>query len=307
MRKLLLASLSVVAASIQTFTASAQSCTPISTVPTSINSPGHYCLTQNLRYEGSVPVPYVNDYAIRIFSDDVTLNFNGYVLQGGVNASINPFSVAVNTSSRKNTVIRNGVIRNFGAAIVLHSGLTGTGSIVEKMTVEGSILNGIWVTGLNAIVRDNRVLNMSAANTTHWVQGITVDGANARVTNNIVSNLVCGPSPGMATGIVINSPSATVKDNTVANLSGGFVSGIGIGQTSSGSFIQDNVIVSAVTPGNGISAFVGANNLAVEGNTVTGFTTGLHLSSGASNKYKNNTVNLATAPYSGGVNIGGNF
>src|SRR5262245_54349662 len=83
------------AASIVSVTASAETCSAITTVPVTINAAGSYCVTQNLRYEGVNPSALAIDPAITIASNDVTLDFKGFALVGGSNASVNKQSHGV--------------------------------------------------------------------------------------------------------------------------------------------------------------------------------------------------------------------
>jgi hypothetical protein len=75
--------------------------TPISSLPFGVNSSGSYYLTTNL-----VATPG----AISIFAENVTLDLNGFTIDGLSNA---PFAVIV--YSGKNLTVRNGTIRGFSS------------------------------------------------------------------------------------------------------------------------------------------------------------------------------------------------
>jgi hypothetical protein len=307
-KKVLLSCLAMWVA-LPTSIAFAQSCTSISALPLVITQAGHYCLTQNLRYEGAVPVSGQLDNAITVVADDVTVDLNGYTMQGGVNASINPASAGVRGSDRKNVTIRNGAIRNFGIGVQLSDaagGITPMGSMVERLLVDGALISGLSIAGQNAIIRDNRISNLASTSTTYMAVGIVSYGTNARVTHNAISNISSATLS--ASGISVDGSGSLVQDNSIFNINPG-KTGYGVIATAnaSGSLVKGNVISNVnASMGMGVVTVQGVTNFAVDDNMVSGYSTGMNLG-GPTNKFKNNIVNGATTiPYNGGTNIGGN-
>ncbi len=80
--------------------------TPISSLPFNIFAPGSYYLTGNV-------IASPGQTGININSDDVTLDLNGFVLDGGVNRT-NNIVEGVSVLFHTNVCVRNGTIRNWG-------------------------------------------------------------------------------------------------------------------------------------------------------------------------------------------------
>jgi hypothetical protein len=131
---------------LQCETASAQSgtCTPVTSVPTTITNPGVYCLTGNLDLTQSFTA------AITVNSRAVVLDFNGYRLRwAGSGTTTYP---GVQVLDNKNVTIRNGSISSFGIGVVT----IGQGTIVEDMRLNDNDLGvRIWIGGAGAIIRRN--------------------------------------------------------------------------------------------------------------------------------------------------------
>jgi parallel beta-helix repeat protein len=99
--------------------------------PIVIDQPGSYCLTQNLVYNGT-------DNGIEITADNVTLDLNGFTLDGqGVGFA----GIQVSTGSRW-AVIRNGVVRGWHGGI---SSYTTEGVRVERVMAQDSESSGIFL------------------------------------------------------------------------------------------------------------------------------------------------------------------
>jgi parallel beta-helix repeat protein len=281
----------------------AQSCTPIYSVPYSISSPGKYCLTQNLRYEGG-------DTAISISSDDVVLDFNGYTLQGGAAAAANSFSRGVLGIYRSNVTVRNGAIRKFGYGVQFtqQSGGASIGLLIEQMLVDGVSTTGMQIDGTNAVIRGNRISNVTTTNSNGLAYAILVFGSGARIIDNVVARV---NSPAFPVGIWIAASGSVVQGNFVSELgvSTNGLSGYGIyvnPNVTSGIIENNHVSQSVVLAGTGIGVSSNVTNIVVEKNTVIGYRAGINLSGSTGSKIRNNTVNVVGVAYYGGINLGGN-
>jgi parallel beta-helix repeat protein len=288
----------------------AQSCTAVAAVPLTITQPGNYCVTQHLFYEGAVPAPGVSDSAITVATDNVTINFGGYTLQGGTNAASNPLSAGIRALDRRNVAIRNGTIRSFGLGVHLSDvtgGITPLGYLVEHMLVDGGFIGGIIVNGQNGIVRSCRVINIHSTNASYTANAISLYGTNGQATDNSVTNVTATPTSS-ASGIYVNASGSLVQNNSIQGINPGRVGfGISVSTNGGGSLIRNNVVSNASgATGYGIVTTAGTTNVTVDGNTISGLMVGVNLSSSTTNKYKNNTVNGTSTPYYGGTDIGGN-
>ena len=110
--------------------------------PVTLSLPGSYILAGNLH-------PPANKTAIRIASDDITIDMNGFRLQGVGGAAF-----GINGGAFEGVTIRNGTITGFNA-----SGISGEGEnwIVENMRVVGNGADGIYLGGNFSSVRDSVV------------------------------------------------------------------------------------------------------------------------------------------------------
>lgn len=121
--------------------------TPIKSIPFTISRPGSYYLTRNLTGEAG-------EVGIRIASDDVTLDLRGLTLRG-VPGSLEGI-LADQGSIRFNVTIRDGVVRDWGAA-----GVDGVAIKVGSMRGIHALSNGhssggdgIWFGSQNVSVED---------------------------------------------------------------------------------------------------------------------------------------------------------
>jgi hypothetical protein len=107
-----------------------------------LSLPGSYILASNLQ-------PPANKAGIRIASDRVTINLNGFQLNGAGVATTGIFGVDFNS-----VTIRNGTITGFAA-----HGIYGFGNdwIVEDMRVVENGAYGIVVVGFSSSVRGSTV------------------------------------------------------------------------------------------------------------------------------------------------------
>jgi parallel beta helix pectate lyase-like protein len=160
-------------------------CTPITSLPFTISSPGIYCLTRNL---GPSVTP---DAAITVGANNVVLDLNGWILIGPTPSS-GVRGYGVYAFQRQNVTIRNGTIRRFVYGIWLSDDIPATVSqnnVVEDIRAQDSIVAGILMAGRGNVARRNQVLGtggspVAAVNGSSV--GIWMDGSEARVVDNDV-------------------------------------------------------------------------------------------------------------------------
>jgi hypothetical protein len=167
--------------------------------PVTLSLPGAYQLASNLQ-------PPAGKAGIRIASDDVTIDLNGFRLRGAGVATTGIYGGV----GFDNATIRNGTITGFAA-----HGIYGTGPywIVEDMRVVENGAYGIYVGGVLTSVRGSTVAENGGI-------GI-VSGSRSRVENNTSSG-------NGAEGIAITR--GMVLGNVIIGNAGlGIISGAAVG------------------------------------------------------------------------------
>lgn len=128
--------------------------------PARITEPGLYCLFRDY----TLDVARDDFRAIEVAAHNVTIDFNGHVMQYNKPQFKN--SVGVNADGKNNVTVRNGVIRGFEIGIALkdfdHHDETG-GSAVTGMTIDDCYIWGIYVDGKSFLISNNRVTNLGAS------------------------------------------------------------------------------------------------------------------------------------------------
>jgi hypothetical protein len=204
--------------------AAPDSCTPITSVPTTINSSGVYCFTGNLTLDVSP-----NSAAISVNASSVVIDLEGYRLKETDGVSNWGVGIEVN-SGAVNVVIRNGFVSQFVAGVVSE----GRGTIVEDMRVANTIY-GILMYEEEAIIRRN-YCRLNGI-------GIEVWGGSAHVFENDIDGQ---PGDQSATnngnGININGDNALVVGNRMSRLDVGVELSYGSGK------YRDNLTTNVTDP-----------------------------------------------------------
>ena len=222
--------------------------TRITSLPYTITSPGFYYLTGNLSYSGS-------SNGITVNSDDVTLDFMGFSLNGpGSSTSFN----GIFMNGRKNVEIRNGTLSGWGDGIFENSPSSLRHRVIN-MRVENATF-GIELNGVGSQIRGCTVGDCSGT-------GISFNDGTA--SGNVICNCEIGIANAFATGII--------SGNEVNNCS---LYGIYAGAGS----IIGNTVITTGSVQTGIYIQTTHANLVTQ-NTVIG--SGTHFSSAI------NTVNVA--------------
>jgi parallel beta-helix repeat protein len=304
---------------------------PPKTFPVVISQPGSYQLIGNLT------VPAGGGNAINILANDVTLDLNGFTVQG-TNGGVG-IGISAGAVNQRNVTIKNGTVRGFASdGISLFgnghivtdvkaeaNGLSGIdvfqGSIIERCTATGNAQHGIN-TGKGCAIKDNVC-------TTNTLAGIHAGQSCTILQNTCNGNGTFGVQVDQGSTIVQN----TCSENTSVGIEMGgrclaqqnscFFNQIGIEDGGAGSQIKNNTCTLNSLAGiavvsdceishnscnrlNGIGIFCGGSNNSVVENTCLQNTTGIDLGNGganyaAQNKLSANTTAIAN---SGGDTLG---
>jgi hypothetical protein len=170
-------------------------CTKISAVPYTVTKSGRYCFDRNLATAASA-----TSHAITINADFVSLDFNGFKLDGtpappGTRAGV----YALN---RRNVTVRNGLILGFERGVYLANEGASQGHVVEDLSVERSSRAGIWLEGVSSVVRGCRVSGTAGTAGDADGYGIRLLGAEARVLGNDVLD-IAGVGSGVGISILV--------------------------------------------------------------------------------------------------------
>lgn len=172
-----------------------------------ISSAGSYYVATNL-VGAAFGVPG-SPYGIFIASDNVTIDLNGFTLQGVPGS----YSGIYIYGSHTNITIRNGIVTGWGGDGVGFNYPTATpqNMVVEHLTVIANGHHGISV-GNSCVVTDCSVQNND------WL-GINVLGDNSRIVHNTLTGNDTGSHSGAA-GISVEGNNNLVEDNFVSGITG---------------------------------------------------------------------------------------
>ena len=210
--------------------------TIISSVPYTINQPGSYYLTNNLY---GVP----NDYGIRIFANNVTVDLNGFTLRGVTNA----FDGLVIFQASSNVTVCNGMISGWGSG---NYGIRGLGrhASLRNLTISG---NGFGASCEGGSIIQNCLIASNQRD------GMDLNGAGSQFLNNTVANNNTLGGFGNA-AVSVFGVNNRIEGNHVTVNNGGFGIYLPAGTTSTNNIVVKNSVSGA-----------GANNYSVvAGNAV---------------------------------------
>jgi hypothetical protein len=242
-------------------------CTPITSLPATIDTQGLFCLTGNLA------TAQTSGDGIEITANNVTLDLNGWKV-GGQAAGTGTQAVGI-FSSAANVTIKNGIVRGFAFGVSLN----GRGAVVEDLLVDQNTNTGIMTAGQGAIVHRNQVVDTGGSTVVANVQavGIVANGSGSLVDDNLVSGLAATGS-GNEVGISIAGGDSLVRNN----------------------FVTDTVKPTGGGQSSGIEPVMAAQ-VNVLNNTVSNMNTCIDYLSGATGLYAGNTVAGCDTNFSGGT------
>ena len=181
-------------------------------LPYVITSKGVYCVTEHLVFLSAT------GNAIEIQAHDVTIDLNGFLLEGSPSGVTD--AVGIFANNVRNITIRNGSIRGFYRAISLGSDDPDNGGnhLIEDITTSRNIHTGIWVQGEGIHLRRNKVYNTGPSGAVTENYGVYLQGPSGRILNNDIIR-VHGAAPGDFDGIhLFEAGGAVVEGNRLDNL-----------------------------------------------------------------------------------------
>lgn len=186
----------------------AAACTPITSLPYTITSPGQYCLTGNL-WTGQT-----NGDAITVDANYVTLDLGGYDLSGSGIASSTAYGI--HAYAQTDVTVRNGNVRGFLVGVGLEgqlNPLTSKNHIVEDLRILNCFSVGIRVYGQNNVVRRNQLIGIGGSTATGTSSVVAIGAYGTR--NVVERNEVLGWATGAAAayyGVMLNPSSNTLVE-----------------------------------------------------------------------------------------------
>lgn len=216
--------------------------TAIAYAGSAINNSGSYYLTTNV-------IGFSGANGIGIYSDNVTLDLNGFTVQG-VSGSYSGIYIS---GSHTNIIIRNGIVTGWGTDGVTYNYPTGAPQnvVLERLNVSANGHHGIAIAN-GCVVSDCVIQNNQNV-------GIAVFGNGSQVVGNTLSGNNAGNSSNSG-GIVLEGSNNRIEGNHVT---GSGPTGYGI--LFNFSSYTNNVIVKNSVAGNG------ANNYSTVGGSGNDF------------------------------------
>jgi len=197
------------------------SCTGVNSVPTTISTPGSYCLTADLVSTGAAT-------AITVAADYVDLDLDGHTLTGPANAAAGVFGIYA--IAQRDVHVHNGTVRGFDRGVFLTDTLVGfpatdpsgasTRHEIDHMRIEGAAV-GISVLGHFSSVHDNVVLDarqFGIGGGSSYVNGKT--GAINIQANQVLNTVASVDSHVPVYGISAGGTGSVVQDNFISTLRG---------------------------------------------------------------------------------------
>lgn len=254
--------------------------------PVSINEAGSYRLTSNLTVPASDPA---NTGAILIQTNNVTIDLNGFTIQGPSNCAGGPITCSptgsasgIDGAGRQGIRIVNGVVRGFPSVGILLGGR----SRLESVRTEANGADGMNV-GSQSVIR-GCVSSVNGSNGIFASTNSTISGCTAgnngqagirASSGSVVSN--CSAAQNSLTGIAVEAGSTVTGSAATGNSTNGISAGSGsllIGNTAQsnaqqGMVLSDpsvgyvNNVASSNNGGNGNPQVAGGTKL---GNNICG-------------------------------------
>jgi hypothetical protein len=223
-------------------------CTPIESIPATLDEPGNYCMTAN------ATVALTNGAAITIAADNVTLDCRNYTLTNET-ASDTGGSSGILATSRYNLLVRNcRIFGGFAYGIAITQPQAGGNTTyynrIENNYIVGPYRYGILAYGSAIEVRGNQIYDVGG-HASGLAIGIRVGGATNSVARFQVveDNLVAGTTSLINNGFGIYSDAsvgAIFRRNTITGTVGAEPSYTGTGirvAVGSANTVRDNHIL----------------------------------------------------------------
>ena len=223
--------------------------TPIEVLPYTISQPGSYYLTQNLTASGGG--------GIAIQASDVTLDLNGFTLDGGLPGQVAICECA--PAPLTNWVIRNGTLRNWFSGGVSATNVDGVR--IEGLTLINSGLLGLAL-GDHARVTDTLV----------EIQGGTSSDGIFVLRQSTIERCTVSGLPSSTSRGIVTGPNSIVTLCNIESFASGVVAGAGTNVS--------HCTISSVGCAGAAGIILNGNSV-VEGNSISGV--GCSIYDGSSN------------------------
>jgi parallel beta-helix repeat protein len=263
--------------------------TPISALPYTISQPGSYYLTGNVSVNTAID-------GITVHADDVTIDLNGFELNGNGEGA-NAITEGAASPARRNWRVYNGSIVGWGYAF---DGLDVSNGQIDHVNASGIRAIGLRL-GAGARVSDCSVEGSGGAGTAIAI------GAGSSVKSCSTRAFFLGISAGSQSTVTrcnvtgstngVNAQGSTIESCTIAAIGWGII--VGAGQNAIlGNQIDMTLATSASSCG--IWAIPGVNGTAIDGNRVTNSPIGVCLSpSSGTTATRNSFYNMTVAVFTG--------
>jgi len=173
-----------------------------------ISESGSYYLAGNLTTD--------DKNGIKVTADDVTIDLNGFTLKGSdTKTGIYVYDL------RKNTIIRNGIIRDFSLGISQNLTTSSNCSVIG-VTVTSNAERGINLIGASSIIKDCVISENGTDAEAIYIRGI-LTGDNSIVTGNTVHDNGGNAIFGLGMSGITVGKNCIVSNNTAAGGGGGAV------------------------------------------------------------------------------------
>ncbi|MGP8199327.1 MAG: right-handed parallel beta-helix repeat-containing protein [Limisphaerales bacterium] len=207
-----------------------------------ISQPGSYYLTTNII---AGPGTY-SVYGIKITTNNVTLDLNGFSVEGG---GVNLSGIYIPNAQQDNITVRNGTISGWGNWGLFNNGLS-TNLVFERLDIDDNQW-GILLKG-SGVVRDCNIENNVGYGVDCYIYGMI---SGCMVENNGGDGILCGA--GTVTGCV-----AIANNGYGISMNSGTVSGCTVQNNDQGIDVGTNsTVIACTTSGNldGSGILIGAN------------------------------------------------
>jgi len=238
----------------------------ITSLPAVIAAEGTWCLKQDLA------TAITSGYAIRINSNNVTIDCNGFKV-GGLTAGPDTAADGIVAFNQSHVTVRNCSVRGFNTGIWLNaSSATSAGDhLVENNRIDGNTHYGLNISGDGSIVRRNLVTNSGGTANCCQVVGIYV-GYSVYVLDNTIAGVVSTPS--YARGIEAGLDSASISGNRISGITGAGAPSAIVASSSDHLTIRDNHLLGDGSTGT-YGIYCSDSSPIAKDNEVNGFASGI--------------------------------
>jgi hypothetical protein len=258
---------------------SSDNCTNfITSVPIIINTPGIWCLKQDLS------TAQTTSSAIRIDANNVVIDCNDFIIDN-LAAGKSTEAAGIFSYGQTHLTVRHCTFRGFDWGLLIE---TSSGDVIEDNHFTQQTLAGIDLEGDRSVVRRNLVTDIGGSTTLPQdAYGIGVEGTHSDVLDNkVIGVIATSSSPGSVLGITVGDSfgsSGTDADDTIegnqvkglVQLSSQGATGIFV-EGSPRAAVRNNDIENG-SPGTGIGIVCGAgpgqSPTRIRNNVINGFAT----------------------------------